>query len=94
MLSVKNQMPKLWMLWYLVMVASFVRAETPVSSTSDPANSDAAAKVSTHTQAFWDYFIEYGGGRGELFDPVDFAEVEQLKVRQSGPNEDREERHP
>lgn len=55
-------MPKLWLFWYVFVVAALARAETA------PVTGD-----------FWDYFIEYGDTQGELFDPVDFAEIEQTE---------------
>ncbi|HAG93263.1 MAG: hypothetical protein CMK83_25435 [Pseudomonadales bacterium] len=39
----------------------------------------ARADATPLPEAFWNYFIEYGDQQGELFDPVDLAESEQVK---------------
>lgn len=36
-------------------------------------------------EAFWDYFIEFGDQQGEVFDPMDLAESEQLQQQKPEP---------
>lgn len=36
------------------------------------------ADVTSPPAGFWDYFIEYGDQQGELFDPLDLADVEHI----------------
>lgn len=36
------------------------------------------ADVTPPPAGFWDYFIEYGDQQGELFDPLDLADAEQI----------------
>lgn len=38
----------------------------------------ARAEAPAPSQEFWNYFVEFGDARGELFDPADYAAVSNL----------------
>ncbi len=39
----------------------------------------AQAETTPLPTEFWDYFIEYGDQQGDLFDPLDLAEADQVE---------------
>lgn len=42
---------------------------------------EAYAEAPPPSQEFWNYFVEFGDARGELFDPSDYATVANLPAK-------------
>lgn len=41
----------------------------------------ARAEAPTLSQEFWNYMVEFGDGKGEVFDPSDYAAVTNLPAK-------------